>query len=74
MERLRATPETYTQKLKFIERAMVEKAHELVPKVRNMNECRWRRMVDIGLLYNAGPETTEESIAGLYDRSRELIR
>jgi hypothetical protein len=71
MERLRATQEAYARKIKWLEIGMGEGkgAHKILPKTKrgkDIKSCVWRRIVDIGLLYNMGSETTELSIADLY--------
>jgi len=78
MERVKATPESYARKIDFIEKAMAEGAHLRLPRAkaagRPMSKEAWNRIVDIGLLYHAGPETTGPSIAAMYNVTGEAIR
>ncbi|MDO8621365.1 MAG: hypothetical protein Q7R31_03775 [Candidatus Levybacteria bacterium] len=74
MERVRATPESYARKIEFIETAMAEGAHNNPsPKSKKITRDGWDRELDIGLLYNVGPETTAGSIGFLYGLTRERI-
>jgi hypothetical protein len=74
MERLRATPGSYARKIKFIEVGMRESAHEENPSMKKTVKKNWSRIIDIGLLYNMGPETTLESVGALFGISREAVR
>lgn len=72
MERLRPTPENHARKITLIEKGMAEGAHEKVPQ--NITQEYWRRMVDIGLLYNIGSETVLQKVGEVYGLHRERIR
>jgi len=78
MERLKITPESYARKVDFIETAMGEGAHLILPVSKatgiTMSKEAWDRIVDIGLLYHLGPETTGQSLANMYGITKEAIR
>jgi len=79
MERVKATPESYARKIDFIEKAMAEGAHLRLPRAKGCRQAYVQRaceirIVDIGLLYHAGPETTGPSIAAMYHVTGEAIR
>jgi len=78
MERMKITPEAYARKIDFIQTAMGEGAHLVFPVSKatgiTMSKEAWDRIVDIGLLYHLGPETTGQSLAAMYKVTREAIR
>jgi len=78
MERVKITPESYARKIEFIETAMGEGAHLRIPRSKAtgmpLSEKAWNKIVDIGLLYHVGPDTTGPSIGEIYKVSKEAIR